>query len=562
MRTGETTGRGVYYTTDCWDTYDMFDDADLPVGTDFDRASIAICRDYPDNLALVVENDNELRGAYKSTDGGANWSDITAQELYDISGNQIWHAQAITFHPTDPDEIYIGAVGLARSTDGGATWETHGDIGIDIGHADITQLVISEHTGDNVLWIANDGGIYRHVLGGATYSWNGEPPTGLRTTQIDFMDAQRGFRTIGLQDNGVVYRADAVSDWTYLAGGDGFGVRVADLLDEQWWFVDGIYGSDPGTRINRASGMPPSWVETGTVASGHYDLFYDRETEKMFSAAENTLWSSPAFGSLPGWSAEPVTIGSYGKGDKNAYGSRLRPETVYVSYWTYSEAEPPWMTVCRRSDSVWSATDVQLSAYSGQVDTVFASLENAAESWAGIVVRDSNCPRLLHTTDYWQTWEDLTNELSDVGRVQAIAVTPFNSDQIFVGTDFGVFWSEDGGQSWAPFQTGLPVVRVTALVYVPSETAGGFDTLVAATYGHGLYERPIWGPVIKYVDQAYSGTTLGTFEHPYETFSAGLAATPSNGLLGLRGANYEDLTPLTLDQPMKISAFDGPAVIR
>lgn len=104
--------------------------------------------------------------------------------------------------------------------------------------------------------------------------------------------------------------------------------------------------------------------------------------------------------------------------------------------------------------------------------------------------------------------------------------------------------------------------RVTSLVYVPRKTAEGHDTLVAATYGHGLFERPIEGPALKHVDPGYSGTELGTFEHPYDSFGEGLSATPDGGLLRLRGAIYEISTPTIIDTPMTLGAYDGPAAIR
>jgi hypothetical protein len=557
----QTTGRGVYYTTDAWNTYDMFDDPDLPSGGDFDRASIAICRDFPGHMAVVVENGNFLQGVYRTLNGGADWSDVTSQELIDICGDQVWHAQAITYRPSNPYEIYVGAVDIARTVDGGTHWTKGPDAGIDIGHADITQLYFNERTGDSVMWICNDGGIYRHDLGGATESWNGDAFTGLRTSQIDFMDAQRSFRAIGLQDNGVAYRPQGIPDWSYLRGGDGFGIRITDVLSDEWWFVDGIYGGAPSHRIYRVTGTPPSWEYTTNIHSGHYDLFFDRESAQVFSMGESTLWSTPAFGALQGWSAEPVTIPEYGNGDRNVFGSRIDPETLYVSYWTHGIGDPPALSVCRRLGGVWYMSDVQLSTIRGGVMTVFASTENAAESWAGLV-GNAGCPRIVHTTDYWNTWEDLTNELAAVGRVDAIAVTPFNSDQIFVGTDLGVFWSQDGGQSWAPFQTDMPVVRVTTLLYLPRETATGYDKLVAATFGRGMYERPIIGPAIRYVDQGHTDAELGTFEYPYNTLGEGLAATPNGGVLGLRGgANYYPSPPFIIDRPLTINAYDGVAVI-
>ena len=268
MRPGETTGRGVYRTTDGWDTSTLLTDSVLPTGGSFDRASIAICHDYPNVIAIVVENDGDPMGIYKSLNHGSSWTDITGTALDSIHGGQLWHAQAIAIRPDNANYIYVGGAGFAYTSNGGSSWTTTWNDSF-IGHADITQLYFHEATGDNSYWICNDGGVFLHEIGGNLTSWNGDLFTGLRTSQIDFMDAQRGFRTIGLQDNGIVYKPEGLADWVFLTGGDGFGVRITDALTPEWWYIDGIWSRHPhtGSIARSEAHRRPSTRTTSTAAT-------------------------------------------------------------------------------------------------------------------------------------------------------------------------------------------------------------------------------------------------------------------------------------------------------
>ncbi len=542
---GQTTGRGVYRSTDGGVSWSMLSSPALPSGTSFDRASIAICRDAPSHLAVVVENDNLLEGIYGSADSGATWAEISTADCDGMGGGQIAHAQAITFRPDDPNEIFAGSGGLVHTTDGGAHWTQTWDED-DTGHADITQLYFSAATGDDVLWICNDGGVYRRTLGSSLESWNGDSAHGLRCSQIDYMDAQQSLATMGLQDNGIVFRTSPTTPWTLQSGGDGFGVGITDVLNNVYWYCDGVYSSEPTHRIFRvvAGGTGES---TGNL-DGHYNMFFDDRSDQMFAVGNTRLTSSPVFGSLPGWGVETALPAL---DDHEVFGSRLRAETLYVTYWS-----DPYLTVCRNSGGAW-----QIESYTtpNTVDTVFASTERPGEAWAGLT-GDAGTPKLLHTTDHWATWEDLTGSLSVVGMVESIVVTPFNAKQIFVGTDIGMFWSEDGGTTWEAFQDGMPVECVTNLRYIARTQTTGSDRLVAATYGRGMYERLLEGPPIVYVDPGHTGSELGLFEYPYNTFAEGLNAAPDGAVLGLRAGTYVAAPP-TIDWPLTIGAYDGTVVL-
>jgi hypothetical protein len=167
-------------------------------------------------------------------------------------------------------------------------------------------------------------------------------------------------------------------------------------------------------------------------------------------------------------------------------------------------------------------------------------------------------PKILHTTDGWQTWTELSRLPSEAGQVVVMVATPFDSAQIFVGTDVGVYWTQDGRATWQPLQTGLPRVYCTGLRYLVDPTHNGNDKLVVSTFGRGLYERSIPAPGIVYVDQRFIDPNFlgdGTFEHPFWLLALGLSATPVGGILALHGDVYS--APMILNKPMTIHAYES-----
>ena len=86
------------------------------------------------------------------------------------------------------------------------------------------------------------------------------------------------------------------------------------------------------------------------------------------------------------------------------------------------------------------------------------------------------------------SWTDIGGGLPDIP-TSAIAVDPDHPEVIYVGTDLGIFLSDDAGASWQPFTSGMPLAMVNDLkVFLPGRK------IRAATHGNGVYERPLYEP--------------------------------------------------------------------
>jgi photosystem II stability/assembly factor-like uncharacterized protein len=95
---------------------------------------------------------------------------------------------------------------------------------------------------------------------------------------------------------------------------------------------------------------------------------------------------------------------------------------------------------------------------------------------------DDHKPYAYVTKDYGATWQSISNNLPAVGNVNVIREDHKNKNLLFVGTEYGLFVSLNGGAEWKPFMTNLPVVRVDDLLIHPRD-----NDLIAGTHGRGIW---------------------------------------------------------------------------
>lgn len=545
---------GIYKSIDAGRTWEPIFTTGAPANA-FGQGRIAICRSAPDNIVFMYDWENHFQGIKRSTDGGIIWTDITGGLRSSSAANTIGNNLAIAIRPNNPNEIYIGMVALWKSTVGGTTWDVV-DQNLIQKHFDQTQIYFSPVTGDNVAWFCNDGGVYRWIVGtGNSNSWNGNASTGLRVTQIYQLDAQRDFRVAAFQDVGIAGSINMGSSWTPFRSGDGDEVEITDDMDmvQTFWHIGGLSVVPPTWRVFRQPFSGPGQYSGSLGTESYRKLFFDQFSNRIYSVNTDGspfhVVSSPTPGTLA-WREEHVLSNRA----KFMAGSYLNGNALFA--WDENSNA---LTVLQRAGTSWSPSRVSFAANT-KITTVFASTEQPGESWAGLGSITPGTPRILHTTDFWQTSTNITGTLSNVGAVNAIVVRPFNSKEIFVGTDVGMFWTQNGGASWEPFQSGLPLVRCTDLRYIVDRTRGGNDKLVVSTFGRGLYERTITRPPLVYVDPRNTSIEDGTYEHPFNTFNEGLNATPNNGILALHGNIYA--VPAVLNRPMTINAYESPAQLR
>jgi hypothetical protein len=91
-------------------------------------------------------------------------------------------------------------------------------------------------------------------------------------------------------------------------------------------------------------------------------------------------------------------------------------------------------------------------------------------------------PYVFKTTDYGKTWTSLSNNLPGNGPVYVIREDPKNKNLLFLGTEFAVYFSIDGGKNWSNLNLNMPAVAFHDLLIHPRD-----NDLIAATHGRGLW---------------------------------------------------------------------------
>jgi hypothetical protein len=156
------------------------------------------------------------------------------------------------------------------------------------------------------------------------------------------------------------------------------------------------------------------------------------------------------------------------------------------------------------------------------VDTVFATLNN----WQ----RGDYKPYVVKSTDRGKTWTNITADLPDKHDAWAIVQDHVNGNLLFVGTEFELFTSVDGGKRWVQLKGGMPPAQVRDIAVQKRE-----NDLVLATFGRGFYVLDDYS-ALREISPATLAENVRLFP---------LRDAYSFNLLGLAPAGSAGLSPLS-----------------
>ena len=465
-------GRGVYKSTDTGENW-----VSTSAGMNLDvarRINLAIAPSSPESLYASFET-RETAGAglsmYRTTDGATSWQQVPAAGA--LCHYQCWYDMTIAVHPTSPLNVYFGGLLLYHSVDGGQTFAEHHN-GI---YVDEHLLVFDTLRGPNALYLANDGGVYRTIDGGTTWT---SLATNLAVAQY--------YRGIGLhpsiptvtlggtQDQGTQRSSTGTKVWEKVMGGDG-GYTAFDVEDPSTWYAETQWIANAGYSGPRKNGvLVTRGIDTGERGLFIPPLVMDPMDSKRLYFGTQSLYRTDN-------SAERWERIHQNPGEREVITSiGLTPadgNTVYAGV-LFGR-----VIVTRDGGVTWQPSGSGLpERFIGDV-AVHPDDPDRAYAVAGGFLTG----HVFHTVDGGRTWEDRTGNLPD-HPVNAILYDPADPEGVFIGTDLGVFHSATGGGSWNRLDEDLPTVAVYDLAAQP-----GTSRLVAATHGRGMFEIPIDVPL-------------------------------------------------------------------
>lgn len=510
--------------------------------------------------ASVDINNGEI---WKSTNGGASFAKVNTL-AYNFLGNQGWYDNALWVDPTNANTLIVGGIDLWRSTDGGvsltriSTWQYGGPLGsYASAHAD--HHVIVAHPGFNgttnrMAYFGNDGGIYRNAdvyTASSASSGNGWAAMNNNLSITQFYDASGhpGTLTIigGTQDNGTLRYTPAggTAGWTSPFGGDG-GFSASDPVDSTVHYGEYVY-----LNVHRlTSASIYSDYISGSVGAGWKAAPYTIPDAQNYTAnfiAPIALDPNNANRLLAGgqqlWRTNDAKTANTSTTGPSWYS--IKTATGVTGYSGYISA----IAVAQgNSDIVWvgyNNGDVYVTANGTATNPVWSRVDlntpvlpNRAALRIAIDRNDSNTVyvsfggystgNLWRTRDGGLTWANIHGNLP-AAPVRALALHPNDSRWLYVGTEIGVFATENARDVATP-SWGLPGADSPANVSVDSLFFLG-TKLVAATHGRGLFTNDgLVPPAVTNLTPGNNATNIDTTVNL--TWSASTGATAYDVYLG------------------------------
>jgi photosystem II stability/assembly factor-like uncharacterized protein len=473
-------------------------------------------------------------GIFRSEDKGGTWTHVS-----NCNARPMYFSQ-LRIDPTNDKTVYAAGLPWAKSLDGGRTFATLDNAGGNNspGHVDQHAMWINPKNPKNLL-IGNDGGFDVSWDQGKT--WDSVKTMATALPYWVSADMRRPYYVyIGLQDNGSWGGPSATrtnegilnSDWFGIGGGDGFQTAV-DPTDHNIVYTESQDGNTNRYDLRgaqrsirpRGIAQPPGRGGGGGGRGG------PPPPPNVLNAGKTDLyrfnWNTP-FQLSPHnpsiiWLGGNRLFKSYNRGDSWVASADLTKEVdrnkVTVmnvpgdrSMLSKNDGVVSYSTIISLDESpvmpgvVWVGTDdgnVQLTRDGGNTFTeigknmpglpenhmywisrVEASHFDPAAAYVAVDGHRSDDlkPYLFVTRDYGKTWTSIAGNLPQFGNIQVVREDPKNKDLLYVGTEFGLYASLDGGKSWKKFMNNLPTVRVDDILVHPRE-----NDLIVATHGRSVW---------------------------------------------------------------------------
>ncbi len=504
---------GIWKSTDAGATWREIT-AGLP-GGDMGKIALAVTPADPSLVYATIEASADERGFYRSTDKGERF---TKRNPYLSGGTGPHYYQEIEVSPTDPQRVYQMDVWLHTTADGGATFERLGER--------------NKHTDNHALWIdpddprhllaGSDGGLYETFDHGASWRFTGNlPVTQIYKMAVD--DAVPFYNVVGgTQDNGTQHgpsRTRTVhgirnQDWIVPLGADGYACQVdpnnPDVLYAEWQVgnllrIDLETGEGLDIKPQPEADDPPErWNWDAPV------LISPHDPSRLWFASYR-LWRSDDRGNA--WTAvsSDLTRGT----PRLEMAVHGRVQSVDALYDNRAMSQYATVTAVDESPLVPGLV------YTGSDDGVVAVTEDGGNTWRRIeqidgvperafvnevkaslhdadtvfVVLDDHkggdtAPYLMRSDDRGKSWRSIAGDLPDRHILWSVVQDHVEPDLLFVGTEFGVFFTRDGGERWIELAGGVPTIAFRDLEIQRRE-----NDLVGATFGRGFFILDDYSPL-------------------------------------------------------------------
>ena len=456
------------------------------------------------DVVYIVEADQNVFGSFfKSEDSGSTFIE------YDHFSNNYFGYNSLGFdslgqaprdmdiavNPNDANDVHIAGINTWRSTDGGQSfsitsqWVPGFAASQNIGycHADVDIMSFVGTGNDTKLIVGTDGGIFKAenpTTVSSNYYTDLTPGMGIRQFyKIGISQTDPVIITGGSQDNGTsVLRADGTwGDWLGADGMEGF----IDKNNSQI-----MYGTIQFGGLYKTTNGGSSYTSlTNPAGSGNWNWIVPYAQDPL---VDNTIYVAynQVFKSIDGggnWTSISQIFSS------NIDHFKIAPTNNNKMYLAINGDF--WYST--NGGLLWVQSSLNLGG--GRINEIAVHPTDPDK----IAIATTNSQKVYLSNDNGQTWSSILWDLPNFSS-QALVWQNNGQDGLYVGMNYGVYYTDNIlGNTWIPFNNGLPNVRINEL-----EINTADNKIYAATYGRGLWRSNLYNSALSINDFEFNDLSI------------------------------------------------------
>jgi photosystem II stability/assembly factor-like uncharacterized protein len=501
----------------------------LPKGN-MGKIGMAISPINPDVVYATIEIDNRKGGFYRSSNQGASWTKLS-DEVGGGTGPHYY--QEIFADQHQFDRVYIASNYSKVSDDGGKTWTP---INTRRKHVDDHAMAFHPSDPDFVV-IGSDGGIYMSHDRMENWRFIANLPL----TQ---------FYKVAPDDSEPFYMVYAGAQDNSTQGGPSRTNRTEGIKNKDWFLTLGGDGHQPATEPGNPDIMYSQWQQGNLtrVDRKTKEGVYIKPQPRPGEPAERFNWDAPInvsahdpkriyFASQRVWRSDnrgdswTVISGDLTKNENRMHMPMMgRTWSVEAGWDIYAMSE--FHTIANFSESpvdeniLWAGTDdgiIQVTTDGGKnwkkielddirgvpatsyVNDIRADLYDPNTVYVALDNHKYGDfkPYLIKSTNLGRSWTSLADTIPEKHLVWRLVQDHVNKDLMFIGTEFGVFFSVNGGKKWIELEGGIPTISTRDVKIQRRE-----NDLVAGTFGRGIYILDDYAPLRELTEEAMKREAL------------------------------------------------------
>jgi photosystem II stability/assembly factor-like uncharacterized protein len=462
------------------------------------RLAIAVAPSDANILYTVIEaEDPKRKGLYRSDDAGANWKQLNND--FGITVRPFYFSR-ITVDPRNPDVVVKGGLFGSISKDGGKTFKSLGNM-----HSDIHDVVFDIHDSDRI-YAGTDGGVYRSWNGGVTMEIVENLPLS-QFYQISVDDAEPYNIYGGLQDNGSWYGPSSSSgginagDWKSIGAGDGFRVLkhpTKNIIYSEMQGAENVWRYDVDNKLVKTiqplelagyEDLRFNWNAPMAISIHQPDRFYMGSQFLHKSEDMGDTWEiiSPDLSTNDGTKQQQADSGGLSMDNSGAENHT----TIFTIAESPVDENVIWVgtddgnvQVTKDGGKNWQNVVSNIKGLPSNTWTyhIEASVHGKGIAYAVFDGHNSGDmqPYVYKTSDFGMTWSNIITD-NVIGTSRNIQEDYENENLLFLGTEFGLYITADGGNHWEKFTKNVPPVAVH-FIDLQKQT----NDLVLGTHGRGI----------------------------------------------------------------------------